>query len=163
MNNSNSENNTPEIKDDELLEPLIKNPSIIPYIVIFIFLFIVLLIALTWLLDMYYKSRQCATDPSIWCWNDFVCTEKSCDKGNKCFENIESQGLPECLFGPSSFLATNCLPKNDGSTGASCPCNDHLKSINNCLSGCPSSLSDLAPGGMCACTNISNNACNVTT
>jgi hypothetical protein len=114
------------------------------YLGIVTILFLAILVLWYFALGFYYKAYECSIDPNIWCWNDFTCNVAcgtndipcgtSVSVSASCYD-LTSPSLPECLYGPTTNLATQCLSSND-SDNCTCPVpldND----ANNCFEGCP--------------------------
>jgi hypothetical protein len=131
------------------------NYGIIPYIIVFAVLFIISLILLTWMLDVWYKSRTCQYNSEIWCSDNWICNNNAAPNGafstcpstsgendgtiniySDCFTKADKPGLASCLFGLTSYKETVC-----GATGSTddqkCGCPpDVLYTNGNCLLGC---------------------------
>lgn len=141
-----------------------KKDRFILYSVIFYILFIVVLVLLTWYLTMNKKSLECSQVPNITCSNEWTCMTP-CVSGsspstlNPCFfddtlvgpdrtpwkddgSTNKQVGLPECLYGINSTLASSCYGVNfTEGTGGTCPCSlTQMADSSSCLQGCPLQL-----------------------
>lgn len=115
----------------------INNP--ITYIIPFFILVIVALITITWIAYLGNQVDGCATNPEIWCRDDWKC-ESNCSNHNvSCYNNGNAKtGLASCIFGPDSQLAKILKAYNDNDTDA-VQCITSMKDANNCFNGCAGS------------------------
>ena len=118
--------------------PVKQKADILPYVITFAVLFLISLGVLTWALDLYNKSQQCAANPNIWCWDDWKCNN-NCTVANGfqnpnnspiganapyttstevqttaavsgCYINAANNtGLSSCLFGSDNYYADLCI------------------------------------------------------
>lgn len=136
-----------------------KPADIFPYIIIFSLLTLIALGCLTWVLGEWYRTRQCFTDPNIWCFDTWQCNANAATgaialdiKG--CFQNAtQATGLASCVYGPNSALAMYCYGTGPTSTTEPlCECAlPVIGSAQNCLAGCPTGLGDVTTGTTCCC------------
>jgi hypothetical protein len=135
-------------------ETKVETADPLPYVIIFAILFLVALGTLTWTLDVWYKSNQCAINPNIWCADTWVCNSKCESAKNTCFKTNSDKGLASCLFGPDSVGAQVCFGPPTGD-GPLCDCPTGMAGqTGNCMSKCISNLKDFNynPGeGICCC------------
>tara|TARA_Y100001936_G_C15576580_1_gene409877 strand:+ start:113 stop:502 length:390 start_codon:yes stop_codon:yes gene_type:complete len=118
--------------------------AIIYSIIIFI-LSIILLPIWYYTLYYYYQDYQCASNPNIWCWNDFTCQTPSQD--SSCY-NLQSDSLPQCLYGADTPVAQNCLAENN--ENGTCTCPQSLDdTTSNCFASCPVGRSNVSDNTTC--------------
>lgn len=114
-----------------------------------VFAFVLVLIALaefTYLTYRYYQVVQCESDPTAWCWSDWVCKNDCPGTSSPCYDTASKPGLAACLYGPGAFSTAGCE-----TGGGVCACPTAGATGSNCLAGCPLSLKDVAPAVTC-CT-----------
>ena len=126
----------------------------LPYVIVFAILFFIVLGLLTWVLDQWFKERQCTLFPNIWCSDNWTCNN-SCPPGfpgNQCFVNPGPTGLASCIFGPHAPGATTCLvaPSQTGGVACNCP-TGMAEQTANCFSGCAQNFSSINPATICCC------------
>lgn len=141
-----------------IIQKMNKKDRFILYSVIFYILFIIVLVLLTWYLTMNKKSLECSQVPNITCSNEWTCMTP-CVSGsspsnlNSCFfddtlvgpnrnkweqdgSTNKQVGLPECLYGINSSLASSCTGVNFADNGH-CPCTlTQMADPSSCLLGC---------------------------
>jgi hypothetical protein len=155
------ERSVTKIDNSQHKEPINSPPNILPYIIVFAILILTTLGVLTWVLGEWYQSRQCFTDPNIWCFDTWQC-ETNCTtvndppidlQGQKCFQNaLGATGLASCVFGVNSFIASYCFVQS-GPSGPSDPlCSCVLSSVTgNCFANCASTVGQVPTGSTCCC------------
>lgn len=110
---------------------------LVTYGVIFLILLVIALILISLAIAQYTRLNTCATQPSYQCYNDWTCNSPCPTAINACFTTTTPPGgLAQCLYGPTSALATNCL--GAGSTPGSCVCG--ITGDNTCLANCPNTI-----------------------
>lgn len=156
--NNDKTNDNDKTKNNDKTSKNKNNYGIIPYIIVFAVLFIISLILLTWMLDVWYKSRTCQYNSEIWCSDNWICNTKAtkqegaafstCPSSSgendgpiniysECFTEADKPGLASCLFGLTSHIATICgatASKDDKTCG--CPPADLYTETGNCLLNC---------------------------
>jgi hypothetical protein len=181
-NNTNKTDDKTSKNNDNKTSKNKNNYGIIPYIIVFAVLFIISLILLTWMLDVWYKSRTCQYNSEIWCSDNWICNTRAVDNGSgvfstcppnssgendgsiniysNCFTSADKPGLASCLFGLTSYIETVC--GGSGSTGeqkCGCPPADLYTDgtgSNNCLLNC-----DKPNDNCCCCPGQSGCQINV--
>lgn len=133
-----------------------RKESLFIYVVIIVVFVILLLAIVSYIMVELNQQQGCEKLAGIRCWNDWRCATNCTDYG-ACFANGTSPGLPECIYGPTTPLASAC--NNEATLDGTCSCPFDATNTQNCLSGCPVGLNGTNTPSTCCTAGSTDPGC----